>query len=426
MLLRKWHHAAVGPVLLGLFTALCHSGLAGAEEIADSEGPIGVLSYRADAEGVRPVARSVDLSTTRPQEFLEDVAYHGTLQRYAQLRYGSENSRRVVVVVDELGEGEYEFYVDANRDRRIAPRDLVGGTGRSRTCKLKTEIIYGEEFQHEERQIELRLGITRTRLSVATLGCIEGRIPWRESVDSYSKELGVRRIDGNANGLFADARDRLLIDIDDDGIWDPITEQFAYLPVQNIDGRRYAVRSDRMGNQFSLSEITGTGQLRIVTKLAEPARIVAFEAMIFSDDGSAYSLKQPDAPLSVPVGRYALGSVTMTIDNGERDRWHFVFSRGGSVAKDDWIPVAAGEDVALEAFGEAKFVLNLSGPANSSPGEAITVNPRLYTQDGLLINLSCRGEHMGSYGSERFHNRCDIKLTTEGGDTLSAAQSGFA
>ena len=43
------------------------------------------------------------------------------------------------------------------------------------------------------------------------------------------------------------------------------------------------------------TEITGVGKLRVaVPSLDKAAKIIGFEAMLFSDDGSAYSLKRPE------------------------------------------------------------------------------------------------------------------------------------
>jgi hypothetical protein len=383
-------------------------------------------SYRAEVDDLRPIARSIGLVEDRPQDLAEEIHYRGTERRYGQLRYGSENSRRIVIVVDEIGNGEFDLFVDANRDRRITKEEILDGTGRTRSCRLNTEIIRADIRVHETRQVQMRLGATGTRLSIATLGCVEGEIPWRDATGK-PVTVKVRRIDGNANGLFADSRDRLLIDVNHDGLWDRVSEQFAYLPVQRIAGRRYAVRSDRLGKQFSLSEITGVGFLRIaVSKLPASARVIAFEAMVFSDDGSAYSLKDLNDPLPVPIGRYTLGSVTFTITTGEGEPWHFVFSRSSSIGKDDWIAVAADEDVALEAIGKTRFELGVTPKGSVAPGDKMTVSPRLYTQDGLLINLSCRGRQIGNYVSERLHNLCEIRLNSMSGDTLSSARSGFA
>jgi hypothetical protein len=383
--------------------------------------------YVAESDGVRPVAKSISLTSDRPQDLLEEVTYLGLRQRYAQLRYGSENSRRVVVVVDERGEGRFDFFIDADRDRTITADEQVAGDGRTRRLELDAEIILEDEPILALRTVELRLGATGTRLSVATIGFIEGSIQWAGQDDAQPARVQARRVDGNANGLFADGRDRLQIDLNDDGDWNAVSEQFSWLPIQTIGGRRYAVRSDRLGSRLALAEITGVGKLQVVAANLPPsAKIISFEAMVFSDDGSAYSVQQPNSPLEVPVGRYTLGSVTLTIDNGDREPWHFVFARSGSVAATDWTSVDTNQDVSLEAIGETRFTLTAGTSDRVRPGDAITISPRMYTQDGLLINLSCRGRRMGSFDSERSHNRCNLKLISADGKTVSSAQSGFA
>src|SRR4051812_44750679 len=56
---------------------------------------------RPPADAVaRPVFRYVALSTTKPDELREEVAYRGRERKYARVRYGSDDSRRVAVVVD--------------------------------------------------------------------------------------------------------------------------------------------------------------------------------------------------------------------------------------------------------------------------------------------------------------------------------------
>jgi hypothetical protein len=398
-------------------------GLASSIAAQDGVGVSGEWTYQADIDALRPIARTIGVTEDRPQDIVEKSKYRGTVRRYAQLRYGSENSRRVVIVIDELAEDGYDFYVDFDRDRTITADELVAGDGRSRTFDLAAEIIHEDQPEQDDRRVRVRLSVTRTRISVATLGCVEGYVPWASSEGS-TISLCVRRVDGNANGLFADARDRVLLDLDQNQQWDPVDEQFPCLPVQTIANERYAVRSDRLGHRFTLSRITGVGQLRVVlASLPASARISAFEAMAFAEDGSAYSLKQPNDPLSVPTGRYTLGSVSMTIDAGEREPWHFVFSRA-NVEDDDWVSIEPGQQISLKAVGKPSFVLNTKSDA-VRPGDSLTVNPRLYTEDGLLINLSSRGRQMGSFASERYHNRCTVRLSAEG-KTLSAATSGFA
>lgn len=408
--------------LLVVFGATQANSAAGDREPIDA----GDWTYRSVVEGVHPVSRPISLVAQRPSDFSEEAEYRGQRRRYAQLRYGSENSRRVVIVVDEVSRHEYDYYVDADRDRVITDSELLVGEGRSRTCELEAEIVKEDSLKQAPREISLRLSVTRTRLNVATLGAVTG-----EASLSDGTTLAIRQIDGNVNGLFTDARDRLQIDIDADGKWDPIMEQFGFRPVQVIGGHRYAVRSDRFGKSLTFSKLTGVGQLSVeMTGPREGVKVISFEAMIFSEDGSAYSLRDLGESLTVPIGRYALGSITLTVTDASAQGdnalpWHFVFSRSGEVRGGDWVRVGVDEQRTLEALGTMRFELSTNSDTTVH-GDAINVNPRLFTHDGLLINLSCRGENIGSFDREQSHNQCTIRLSDSDGTVLSTAHSGFA
>ena len=75
-----------------------------------------------------PPFRALVLSREKPDDLSEKVAYRGTSRRYAQLRFGSPCPIRVTVVFDEVGPGDVDLFVDANRDRKIDDRDQVAGT----------------------------------------------------------------------------------------------------------------------------------------------------------------------------------------------------------------------------------------------------------------------------------------------------------
>ena len=71
--------------------------------------------------------RALVLTREKPEDLIEKVVYRGdpARRRYAQIRFGSPGSIRVTVVLDEVGPGEADLYVDADRNRRIDDRDRV-------------------------------------------------------------------------------------------------------------------------------------------------------------------------------------------------------------------------------------------------------------------------------------------------------------
>ncbi len=75
--------------------------------------------------------RALVIGREKPEDLVEKAAYRGdkTRRRYAQVRFGSAGSIRVTIVLDEVGPGEADLYVDADRNRRIDDRDRVTAVG---------------------------------------------------------------------------------------------------------------------------------------------------------------------------------------------------------------------------------------------------------------------------------------------------------
>ncbi len=341
------------------------------------------------AEHFRPVPRTVALSAEKPADLREEIAYRGKQRTYAQVRYGSEDSRRVVIVIDEAAPGDWDLYVDADRNRVIEAKDLVKGSGRERAGRLEVEITRGLEILHEPRTVQWRLGVTRTSISLATVGYVAGRI----EIDG--KRIAVRRVDGDANGFFADAADRLWLDLNGDGQWDPITEQFPLLPVLTLGQQRYAVRGDALGTRLALEPLTAEGRIRLqLRQLATDATILRLHAMLVGEDGSAFTVTGVDTPIVVPAGKYAFGAVSLSVQPvGAAQPTSFVFSRTGLDETVRWHELRKDQELVLDPVGKLRFDLHVEPetlPAKA--GGTIRVQPQLFTADGLLINSCAYGD----------------------------------
>jgi hypothetical protein len=147
--------------------------------------------------------------------------------------------------------------------------------------------------------------------------------------------------------------------------------------------------------------------------------------MLVSEDGSAFTLQKGDEPATLPVGRYALGNVTLSVLDGTApEPWNFVFSRSGGQPPERWYEVRAGQEVTVDPIGQLRFELHMAA-AGVQPGQELSVSPRLFTGDGLLINSSARGE-VQPYWTEDKYNCATVLLVSPAGTVLSSAQSGFA
>jgi hypothetical protein len=372
-------------------------------------------------DAFRPVARSVPLSDAKPDDLREDVAYRGKKRKYAQVRYGSEDSRRVVVVVDEVGPDDWDLYVDADRNRVIEAKDKVAGKGRERSARLDVEITRGLEIVHEPRTVRWRLGTAGTSISLATLGYVAGH------VQLGGKKIAARRVDGDANGLFADAADRLWLDLNGDGEWDPITEQFPLLPVLTLNGQRHSVRGDAAGTKLAIEPLTAEGRIRLrLEHLDKDATVVKLQVMLVGEDGAAFSVTSVDAPIVVPVGKYALGAVSLSVQHADATLpAHFIFSRTGLDSTVRWHELKKDQELILDPIGKLRFDLDIEpGGKTAKAGGTLRVQPQLFTADGLLINSCSHGE---SDQTNRYGGQSSLlKLCDAKGQPLETATSGFA
>ncbi|HLN33556.1 MAG TPA: hypothetical protein VK395_37865 [Gemmataceae bacterium] len=371
---------------------------------------------------IRPVFRFVALSNTKPDDLAEEVQYRGKEQKYAQIRYGSDDSRRVVVVVDEVSRDDFDLYVDANRNRVIEAKDKIAGTGKDRTAPLDVEITRGLQIVHERRLVQWRLAATRKTISLATLGYVEG------VVFIAGKKYSVRRVDGNANGFFADAADRLWIDLNMDKQWDPITEQFPFAPVITLNNQRYAIRGDAIGSRLAIDPLTSEGRIRLrLGELAKDVSLLKMDVMLTGEDGSAFAVSALETPTVVPAGRYALGSVALSVQlTSANQPIHFVFSRVGVDADTRWHELKKDQELILDPVGKLRFGLEIEKSQRiRKPGATIRVQPQLFTADGLLINSCSIGDSadVSGYGN---HKQCTVKLSDTTNQAVDVQSSGFA
>ena len=363
------------------------------------------------------------LGLKRPDLVVNEPAYRGRA-RYGLLRYGSDTSPQVVVVVTEREGSEFDLYVNAARDPEIIQKQLVAGDGRLRRTAITSEITYlSRPAEEYPRQVIFRRGLIGDSLSVATLGYLEGR------VESEGRTVAARRVDGNANGLFSDPQDRLWLDLNGDGQWDAFSEQFPLQPVMVFGGKRYAVRTDQAGTRLALEQITGVGTLKLqLATLPTGTTVRTVEVALMGDDGSAYSARSDGEAVTVPVGKYAVRSLRLSvIERGTKKPWNFQFSRYELPAEHQWHLVVAGQELILDPCGLLKLTAegaDLAKPAQ--PGRDVVVSPRLYTAEGLLINSSDFHEKPVDLGDSSNQNPAQVTLCQTDGTRVAEYSSGFA
>jgi hypothetical protein len=236
----------------------------------------------------------------------------------------------------------------------------------------------------------------------------------------------VRRRDGDGNGFFTDHRDQLWFDLDGDGAWAPMEELFLYAPTLTIGAQRWAVRSDRAGASLSLEQIDGVGRVHLALPELSggaPRHVTDLNVLLVGRDGSAAAVRSLGRPVEVPVGEYRVGMVTLRVAPAAGGPpLSFVFSEPG--ARDDltWYPVAKEQDVTIDPVGAVAFTVG-DARDTCAPGDTLDASPRLYTQDGLLINTAYHGKDAPAFFGTL---SAAVRLTDAQGRLLDSATSGFA
>ena len=298
--------------------------------------------------------------------------------------------------------------------------DRVEGENRTWRVPLDLAIVEGETTRYLRRACLFRLGATGITFSYAAAGYLEGK------VEFAGHWHAVRRMDGDGNGLFTDLQDRLWIDLNDDGRWDPSSEQFLFASILAIGDARYAVRSDPFGERLSVEPLKGSGAVRLALARSPglPAS-VELAATLIGRDGSAVGLAGQRAQATVPIGEYHLGTVTCAFPDARGGpRWNFVFSDIGRQGEPRWYKVERNGTTTIDPIGRLEFKTGTEGMKPLRPGEDIKVQPQLFNGDGLLIVTCYRG--MLANPASDSSTGAEITLTSRRWSHSRHAHSGFA
>ncbi len=365
-----------------------------------------------------PPLRSLTLDDLKPDDVRETVTYRGHRRRYAQIRYGSPRGTRLLVVLDEVSPTEIDLYVDTNRNRVIEAQEKVSGRNGSWRIPVKVELV--DRNEAPERTLIFRYGRVTRSLSYATCGFLEGKVYLENRL------VSVRRMDGDGNGYFADPQDRICFDLNGDGKWDPLTEEFLYGPTLTLAGTRYLLQSDQLGARLSLGKVEGTGTVKLKFGSALAPQVEDASVMLLSRDGLISTLRGAAGEQAIPVGEYRVAALFLTLkDPGGGESWNFVFTGdGGDPKEQHWHRVAKGQTVLVDPIGALDFGVSFPGEGRAlKAGDTLNVRAHLYTGDKLLINTAYRGPVQPSYD---FDGGATYALCSPAGTALATSRSGFA
>jgi len=366
-----------------------------------------------------PPLRAISLSDQRPADLEERITYRGKKQRYAQLRYGSPSSVRISIVVDEIGPNDVDLYVDARRNRAIEPADKVSGDKLTWRVPVEVAVVEGDILKLVPRTVIFRYGRLSRTLGYATCGYVEGQ------AKVGGQNVAVRRVDGDGNGFLNDPQDRLWLDLDGRGRWDPLEDQFPFAPLLTLGGERFVVRSDPLGKELSFAKLEGTGTVRLNLPALAGGEVEDMAVTLVSRDGIAATLQGKTAEATLPIGEYRCSTLLLTLkDRRSGQAWGYIFSDNDAL-RQEWHPLAKDGVLTVNPVGNLVFTSPAGDAGTCVAGERLQFRPGLYTGEGLLITTVYFGRELRS-GPIGNGPEAKIALLGADGRKLDETTSGFA
>jgi len=306
-------------------------------------------------------------------------------------------------------------WLDGDGDGRFAPSERHRlGAGPLEVPILLGVNKPGEKLKQLKRTVVLRRAADGG-LRYAVRGYASGTL--RLGGQDYAALL----TDGNADGCFDSAAlDRIWIDLDRDGLFDPLIEQLPLGKPLTIAGKSYLVKPNPDGSSVQVRERpSAKGSVRLVLTDRKDAVAQAVSVNLVSDWGELVTITSAQEAVSLPVARYAVDTLRFQLADSKGRRWQYHFA--GSRRFD--VEVTSGAEKTVSLLSGLRLAIDLNpSKGQVDPGDDVYVTPNLRTPAGLYL-VNCEK-------SERPHDafsssHADIRLANTGGETLARQQSGF-
>jgi hypothetical protein len=335
--------------------------------------------------------------------------------RYGLLPVGNGPAAHPSLVWIPDGPDGPEIWIDADGDGRFQPEERHRLQRSLLEVQIPITIASGEKIVRQKRTILFRRRISDNGLSYAVRGYVVGRLELNGQL--YDALL----TDHNGDGCFdkPDA-DRIWIDLNRDGLFDPLTEQFPLGAPLTVGSRTYLLRPRADGSTVAVRERpTERGTLRLELGSRSPIKPAQFAAQLVSEWGELLTVKRLGEPVSVPTGRYAVEAVTCQLPDDEGRLWSYRF-----VGEPRFLLlVDTKRQAALHLFEGLELHIRHTVPREGvAPGQEFQVTPDLRSPEGLeLIYAEFTDRNSGGSTSPS----ADIELLSPDGSMVDRTSSGF-
>jgi hypothetical protein len=365
-------------------------------------------SFRDDLtrEGRLMVAfQTVELGTAPPRPLhVDDKPPAGA--KFGDLRLGSGGLlRRSVVWHQETG----VLWLDADGNGRFAKAE------RHTLGKDPLEVRVGFAVGGAAVQRTLIVKRRGDGIAYAVRGYMAG------SITLGGKSFAALLTDGDADGCFDSATaDRIWIDLDGDGKFDPLTEQFPLGSALMHAGTAYLIRPDASGTKVIVRERPSeTGMVRLNVTRAPKSEVVELTAQLVSEWGELVTVSAADKAHSLPAGRYRVEGVRLKLKDSEGRIWSYrLYGTREPVLK-----VAKDKETVFDVAEGLRIDVELAGDGDGvKPGQSVRVRTDVVTKAGLSMSECDIAEVGGGYGRPV---RATIRLSGPGSAPVDEVEAAF-
>jgi hypothetical protein len=334
---------------------------------------------------------------------------------YGLLPVGSSPDAALTLVWNPKASGGPQLWVDTDGDGKLTTEECYPFTKKEIEVPVKITVRTGAGMHRLPRVIVFRRSAVGDGLSYAVRGYAAG------TLNLGGKGYAALLTDGNADGCFDTVgSDRIWIDLNRDGHFDGLTEQFLLGSPISIDGRIYIVRSNATASDVRIhprSTAHGNVRLALTDKQRPPISDLAIQ--LVSDLGELVPIRDLNRPASLPVARYRVDSVMFRLTDVTGVIWSYRFVGGHRYN----IVIEAGKESAATLLSGLALEMSVAPSGAVAPGQRMDVTPHLRTPSGLYL-ADC---HMLAKESmQPMACRADIQLGAVLGGTVDRAASAFA
>jgi hypothetical protein len=355
--------------------------------------------------------RTLELGKEPPRP-IERAPTVGPGARYGVVSLGSDPAR--VVLWEPDAPGGPRLWFDADGDGRLTEEERHALTGEGLTVPVAFTLGAGENAQRLVRTLVFRRSAVGDGVRYAVRGYAVG------SLDLGGTSYRALLTDGNADGcLNTPGADRLWIDLDRDGRFDPVTEQFLLGTPIRHGGRTYLVRPDASASAVRVQlrpQEAGTLRLRLGPHRGRA--VERFSAQLVSDFGELVTVGAEGEAVAVPAGRYRMEALSVRLIDARGRRWSYRFAGGNAALR-----VGPGKETTADVLDWVTLAVGLRGPAGGvQPGGTVAVTPRLSTPAGLYL-ADCTVQETGEREPAAWF--ASVRLLDGQGGLIDQASSGF-